>query len=152
MIPDKIIDEIIDTAERLDDYLKESWDGKFDFHYHSQGGYYFLSSIFYLTNSNWYLVQGEFDFENKENHYYHSWIQKENIIFGPTMRVVTLDLLYSEFFLSKYYYQKEEIKPLLKRTGVFTYYEEDLIRGCISPSGKLVYYDTKRLCRKLFTY
>lgn len=100
MIPDKTINEIIDMTERLDNYLKVSWDGKFDFHYHSQGGCYFLSSIFCLSNSNWYLIQGEFVFENKENHYYHSWIQKENIIFDPAMRVVTLDSLYSEFFLS----------------------------------------------------
>lgn len=140
---DEIVDEIINTTDRLAPYIEKYWsDVAIDYHYHSERGCYFLSSIFCLANPSWEVVQGEFDFSNKEKHYFHSWLKKGTIVYDPAMRVVTLESLHQEFFIPKYHYTKEELIALFKRTGVFTYYEEDLKEGCVNPLGQL-YYDTE---------
>ena len=59
------------------------------------------------------------------------------------MKIATLESMYEQYFIAKYQYQQEELKELFKRTGSFTYYEEDLNSGVISPLAKLILYDTE---------
>lgn len=143
-IDDNIVNDIINLTDNLDLFLHLNFkEANIDYHYNSESGCYILSSIFCLSNSNWNLIQGDFDFESKENHFYHSWLEKDGIIFDPAMKVVTLKSMYEEFFIPKYKYKQEELKELFKRTGMFTYYEEDLKGGCINPLAQMVYYDTE---------
>lgn len=144
-ISDEMVEEIASQTETLDDFLQQYYQSvQIDFHYNSEGGCYLLSSIFALANPSWQLVQGTFDFQDKTNVYYHSWLKKDGIIFDPAMRVVTLESLYEEFFISKYVYSKEQLIPLFEQTGRFTYYEEDLKNGCVNPIGKKFYYNTEK--------
>lgn len=114
-VKDAIVDEIIDTTELLVPYLEEYWsDVAVDYHNHSERGCYFLSSIFCLVNASWEVVQGEYDFQNKEKHYFHSWLKKGNIVYDPAMRAVTLEKRHQEFFIPKYRYTKEELIILFK--------------------------------------
>ena len=143
-ITDEIIEEITSLTETLDGFMQQYYQtAQIDYHHQSERGCHILSSIFCLSNPSWQLVQGTFDFEDKSNHYYHSWLKKGNIVFDPAMRVVTLESLYEEFFISKYTYTKEELIPLFEQTGMFTYYEEDLKNGCVNPIGQMFYYNTE---------
>lgn len=143
-IDDNIVNDIISLTDNLDLFLHLNFkETNIDYHYNSESGCYILSSVFCLSNSNWNLIQGDFDFEIKENHFYHSWLEKDGIIFDPAMKVVTLKSMYEEFFIPKYKYKQEELKELFKRTGMFTYYEKDLKDGCINSLAQMVYYDTE---------
>ncbi len=114
-ITDEIVDEITSKIELLDEYMHQYYQtAQLDFHHQSERGCHILSSVFCLANPSWKLVQGVFDFEDKNQVYYHSWVKKENIVFDPAMRVVTTESLYEEFFLPKYCYQKEELIALLE--------------------------------------
>ncbi len=144
-VSDEIVDEIVSNVELLDEFMHQYYQTvKLDFHHQSERGCYILSSIFCLANPSWHLIQGVFDFEDKNQVYYHSWLKKGHIIFDCAMRVVTIDSLYEEFFLSKYCYQKEQLIALLEQTGMFTYYEEDLKNGCVNPIGQMFYYRTEK--------
>ncbi len=143
-VTDEIVEEIVSQTEILDDFMQQYYQSlQIDYHHNSERGCHILSSIFCLVNPSWQLVQGTFDFEDKSNHYYHSWLKKEGIIFDPAMRVVTLESLYKEFFISKYTYFKEKLTSLFEQTGMFTYYEEDLKNGCVNPIGQMFYYNTE---------
>ncbi len=142
-ISDHIVDEVLDLTEILDPFiLKYYKEIQGNYHYNSQSLCYFLSSLFCLANSSWKLIQGEFDFIDQERKYYHSWIQKEGITYDPVLKTVTSQGMYKQFFIAKYHYNQEQVKELFQRTGMFTYYEEDLNRGVISPFAKMWYYDT----------
>lgn len=143
-ISNDVIDNITNITNQLDSFIYDFFHNHdFDYHENSQNGCYILSSLFCLSDSSWNLVQGEYKFQNKKHPFYHSWLEKEEIVYDPAMRVVTPKRLYENYFNSKYHYEKEELIKLLKRTATFTYYEEDLQRGCINPLGQLFYYDTK---------
>lgn len=144
-VKDDIIEEIVELTSNLDEYVKENFShANLDYHHNSESGCYFLSTIFCLSNSSWNIVQGIFDFKDQDKKYYHSWLEKEEIIYDPAMRVVTIKTLYEEFFIEKYKYNKEQLKELFKRTAMFTYYEEDLKYGNVNPMGKMFYYDTEK--------
>lgn len=135
--------EVTETIETLDPFITSHFStANIDYHLHSERGCHFLASMFSFVNPSWKLIQGVFDFEMKDNFYPHSWLEKDGVVYDPAMRVVTKKELYEEFFIPKYSYEKEEWITLFQRTGMFTYYEEDLKEGNVNPIGKAFYYDT----------
>ena len=144
-ISDDIAEEVIDLTDYLDGFLHEKFkEANMDYHFNSEKGCFALSSIFCLANETWNIVQGTFDFEYRKEPFYHSWLEKDGIVYDPAMKVVTRKEMYEEFFIPKYKYNQEGLKVLFKRTGVFTYYEEDLKYGVGNPLFQMVYYDTPR--------
>lgn len=144
IISDDTIENIMDLTEQLDSFMYDYFQNhNFDYHKNSSCGCHILSSLFCLSDPSWNLIQGEYKFQKKSNPFYHSWLEKDGIVYDPAMKVITAKELYEQYFFSKYCYNKEELITLLKRTGTFTYYEEDLEKGCVNPLGKLYYYDTK---------
>lgn len=136
--------EVYTMVEILQEYVTTSWTNvNLDYRFKSEKGCYFLSTLFALT-SDWTLVQGQMKFENKENAYYHSWLEKENVIYDPALRVITSKDKYDIFFKAEQKHNKEEVKQLLKRTGAFTYYIKDLEEGIIFPIAYLAIYDTEK--------
>lgn len=143
-ISDEIVEEITSLSEILDGFMDQYYQtAQIDFHQQSERGCHILSSIFCLSNPSWQLVQGIYDFEDKNNFYPHSWLKKDGLVFDPAMRVVTLEELHKEFFIPKYSYQKDQLISLFQQTGMFTYYEEDLKNGCVNPIGQMFYYNTE---------
>ncbi len=144
IISKNMIENIMNLTEQLDLFMYDFFQNhNFDYHKNSKCGCHILSSLFCLSDPSWNLIQGEYKFQKKNDSLYHSWLEKDGIVYDPAMKLVTSKELYDQYFFSKYCYNKEELIILLKRTGTFTYYEEDIERGCVNPLGKLLYYDTK---------
>lgn len=137
-----IMSEIYDSLEILELFLKNHFEETIDYHFHSEKYCHILSSIFVLSKENWKLIQGIFNFENSKKKFYHSWIEKDGIIFDPAMNLITLKPLYEKFFIKKYEYSKDEVIELFKRTSIFTYFKEDLENGILNPLGYAFLYDT----------
>lgn len=142
LIKDEITVEIEDLVGVLEEFLENKYEEKMDYHLNSKKYCHALSSMFVLASEGWKLVQGMFRFENSNRQFYHSWVEKNDIIFDPAMNLVTLKSLYEQFFTKVYEYNKEELINLFKRTSIFTYYEEDLERGLLNPLGYQFLYDT----------
>lgn len=140
-IEDETIDPIFDLSEILEKYIMHYWpETGLDFHYNSVHGCYFLSTLFALA-SDWTLVQGIQNID-VDHPVYHSWLEKDGIVYDPAGRIVTRKELYELFFDAKYRHSKQEIETFLKRTASFTYYVEDLEYGSINPDLKENLYDT----------
>ena len=90
-----------------------------------------------MANTDCYLNQGIFRYSEKP--FYHSWVEFDDYIYDPAFNFVTLKSLYYEYFLCKYRYNRNELINLYRRTGGFTYYEEDLEMGIINPEGNKNY-------------
>lgn len=143
-VPDKISDEILDLLPTLEDYIIKNWPGlNMDYHYNAEKGCYFLSTIFALATS-WELVQGYSYYKNKDKIFYHSWVEKDGIVFDPAMRIVTTKERYTLFFDGKHRHNKQEVEELFGRTGTFTYYQEDLENGTINPLLHFGFYETDK--------
>lgn len=143
-INEDLENEIYETTEKLQQYIEEEWEKvNLDYHFKSERGCYFLSTVFSLA-SDWSLTQGKMRFEEKENDYYHSWLEKDNVVFDPALRVITTKDKYDIFFKEDEKYTKEEVQELLKRTGTFTNYKVDLEEGIIFPIAYFALYDTER--------
>lgn len=117
-----IQEEVVKTAKILEEYIRIYWAGQsFDYHLNSEGGCYFLSTLFALA-SDYTLVQGTI--ENGEKVMCHSWLKKDGIVYDPADRCVTTEEMYSIFYDEKECYTKEEIKDICKKTGAFGYYQQ----------------------------
>ena len=103
----------------------------------------FIYIICFLDDT-WKLVQGKFDFTDKENKFYHSWLEKDEYIYDPALNVITLKQLYKNLFVQKYIYNKEQTIELFKRKATFTCYEEDLKNGLLNQMGFFFLYDTDK--------
>lgn len=133
--------EINEITEKLEEYIwNEFEEVDFDYHENTEQGCYFLSILFSLTSS-WDLVQGKRIDALGEN-YYHSWCEKEGLVYDPSLRVVTLKNKYEKFFIPENKYTKEETQELLKQTGHFTHFKYDLEEGLINPLASYLYYRT----------
>lgn len=135
------IKEINDITEKLEEYIWNNFEEvDFDYHENTEKGCYFLSILFSLT-STWNLAQGRM-IDDLGKDYYHSWCYKDNLIYDPSMRVVTTKEKYEKFFICEDEYTKEEVKSLLKQTGTFTHFKYDLKEGKINPFLYTIYYNT----------
>lgn len=143
-----ITDEVLDMSSKLDDYIHENWeDVGIDFHHYSEKGCYFLSTLFTLS-TDWTLVQGIFTLPEKDHVYYHSWVEKDGVVYDPAFKVVTTKEKYQLFFDEKHRHTKEDTKNLYRRTAMFTYYVEDLEAGIVSPLAYATLYDTEEASKQ----
>lgn len=134
--------KINELTEILEEFIWNNFpDVKFDYHENTEKGCYFLSILFSLV-SPWNLVQGKRINELGEE-YYHSWCEKDSLVYDPSMRVITTKEKYEKFFISENVYKKEEIKELFLQTGTFTHFKYDLIEGKINPFYHSLYYKTE---------
>lgn len=126
------MEEINSVTEELEEYIWNKFKNvDFDYHENTERGCYFLSILFSLTSS-WNLVQGKMIDEVKKD-YYHSWCYKDDLVYDPSLKVVTTKEKYEKFFIPEDTYTKEEVKSLLKQTGTFTHFRHDLKEGKINP-------------------
>lgn len=139
----RIKKEVIDIVNVLQEYVTSKYSKEeIDYYNHSERGCYLLSTLFALV-TDWTLVQGEMNFKEEKNTYYHSWLEKDNVVYDPSLRIITSKDRYNLFFLEEDSYTKEELKDYIKKTGTFTYYRKDLQNGCVFPAAYLFVYDTQ---------
>ncbi|MCX4365536.1 MAG: hypothetical protein OSJ70_07180 [Bacilli bacterium] len=130
-IDNSILDTIKKTADCISCLMKQEYDMNFDYYKWTLGNCYGLSIMFTLFNGNFKLVQGgipyqRHDFGISTNHFYqHSWLEIDDIVYDPALKIVTPKELYYTFVQKQDEYSKEETENILRRIGFnFTHFRD----------------------------
>lgn len=134
-IDEGIIDVIEETAQNIYDLMKKEYNSYFDYHNNTIGNCYGLSILFNLYNGDFKLVQGGIPHKRKllygerNDFYQHSWLEKDDIVYDPALRIVTPKDLYYIFVEKQDEYSKEETQNILRRIGFNLTHFRDFLDG-----------------------
>lgn len=134
-IDESILDIIEKTSKGICELMKEEYNVKVDYHNGTIGNCYALSIMFNLCNGDFKLVQGGIPYERSSfgmtsKHFYqHSWLEKDDIVYDPALRIVTPKDLYYTFVQKQDVYTKEDTENILKRIGFNLTHFRDFLSG-----------------------
>lgn len=75
--------------------MRKEYDLSIDYYNNTLGNCYVLSILLNLFDDSFNLVQGgipyqKYDFNiSRKDFYQHSWLEKDNFVFDPALRVIT---------------------------------------------------------------
>ena len=130
-----ILNEIERTSNLVCKLMEQEYNIYMDYHKETLGNCYGLSIIFNLFNENFKLIQGGIPYQKHglgitTNHFYqHSWLEKDDIVYDPALRIVTPKELYYTFVQKQDEYSKEQTENILKRIGFNLTHFRDFING-----------------------
>lgn len=126
-----ILGEIEKYSQLIYDAMLQEYNMIFDYHNDTLGECYGLSIMFNLFDETFNLVQGGIPYKKgRFNYFYqHSWLEKENIIYDPALRLVTLKELYYIFVQKQDVYTTEETENILRRIGFNLTHFRDFMNG-----------------------
>jgi len=134
-IDDSILETIEKTAKCVTCLMQQEYDMHFDYYNWTLGNCYGLSIMFHLFNGSFKLIQGGIPYQRHElgitkNHFYqHSWLEKDDIVYDPALRIVTPRDLYYIFVQRQDEYSKEETETILRRIGFNLTHFRDFMNG-----------------------
>jgi len=134
-IDESIIDIIEKTSKGIYELMKEEYNVHVNYHNGTIGNCYALSIMFNLCNGDFKLVQGGIPYEKSSfgmtsKHFYqHSWLEKDDIVYDPALRIVTPKDLYYTFVQKQDVYTKEDTENILKRIGFNLTHFRDFLSG-----------------------
>ena len=87
-----------------------------------------------LYNGDFKLIQGGFPYKKssyseREEFYQHSWLEIDDYVYDPALRIVTPKDLYYMFFTKQDEYSKEQTETIVKRLGFNLTHFRDFING-----------------------
>lgn len=129
---DNSILEIIEKASKnIYDLMNREYNVHVDYHNATLGNCYALSILLNLYNGDFKLIQGGILYqEHTTNHFYqHSWLEKDNIVYDPALRIITPKVLYYTFVQKQDEYSKEDTENILRRIGFNLTHFRDFING-----------------------
>ena len=130
-----ILNEIERTSNLVCKLMEQEYNIYMDYHKGTLGNCYSLSIMFNLFNENFKLIQGGIPYQKHglgitTNHFYqHSWLEKDDIVYDPALRIVTPKELYYTFVQKQDEYSKEQTENILKRIGFNLTHFRDFING-----------------------
>lgn len=135
-IDESILEKIEKDAKVIKNLMEKEYDIYADYYDGTQGNCYALSILFNLYNGDFKLVQGGipyrkdcFQYVDSKVLWQHSWLEKDDIIYDPALRLITTKDLYYIFVVKQDEYTKEETEDMLRRIGInFTHFR-DFIAG-----------------------
>lgn len=134
-IDESILEVIEKAANNIYDIMKQEYNMYIDYHNGTLGNCYALSILFNLYDGDFKLVQGfiphcEDSFIESSVHFYqHSWLEKDDIVYDPALRIITPKKLYYIFVQKQDEYSKEETENILKRIGFNLTHFRDFMNG-----------------------
>lgn len=144
---DESILEIIEPATKnISDLMKKEYNIDIDYHKGTIGNCYALSIMFNLYNGDFKLVQGGIPYQINSlgvttNHFYqHSWLEKDNIVYDPALRIITPKDLYYTFVQKQDEYSKEDTENILRRIGFNLTHFRDFMNGVQIGSNETIRY------------
>lgn len=150
--------EILDQIERETTDITKKMEGKFpgktSYHNGTIGNCYGLSIMYNIYNGDFKLVQGGIPYEksyeffpNKKDKkfFQHSWLEKDDIVYDPSLRMVVPKELYYKIFEKRDVYTKEATKAMLKRVGCNLTYFSDFLRGRQIGNDETLLYRTRSI-------
>ncbi len=122
-IDDHILETIEKTTKCVSCLMQKEYDMHFDYYNWTLGNCYGLSIMFHLFNGSFKLIQGGMPYQRHEfsittDHFYqHSWLEKDDIVYDPALKIITPKDLYYTFVQKQDEYSKEETEKILLRIG-----------------------------------
>lgn len=126
--------------------MKKEYNIDIDYHKGTIGNCYALSIMFNLYNRDFKLVQGGIPYQINSlgvttNHFYqHSWLEKDNIVYDPALRIITPKDLYYTFVQKQDEYSKEDTENILRRIGFNLTHFRDFMNGVQIGSNETIRY------------
>lgn len=134
-IDESILEIIEKAAKNIYDLMKREYNVHVDYHNNTLGNCYTLSILFNLYNGDFKLIQGGIPYEKHllygktEEFYQHSWLEKDNIVYDPALRIITPKDLYYTFVQKQDEYSKEDTENILRRIGFNLTHFRDFLNG-----------------------
>ncbi len=129
-----ILESINEASNDIKKLMKEKYDCYVDYHGNTLGNCYALSICLNLYNGDFKLIQGGFPYKKtsyseREEFYQHSWLEIDDYVYDPALRIITPKNLYYMFFTKQDEYSKEQTETIVKRLGFNLTHFRDFING-----------------------
>ena len=134
-IDENILGVIEKGAKNIRDLMKNEYNIKVDYYKGTIGNCYALSIMFNLYNGDFKLIQGYIPYEegrisgNIKCRYQHSWLEKDDFVYDPALKIITPKELYYRFVHKEDMYSKEETENILRRIGFNLTHFRDFMNG-----------------------
>lgn len=134
-IDESILEVIDDAAKNICNLMKSEYNEHVDYYNNTIGNCYGLSIMFNLYNGDFKLIQGGISYrrysllDDTDSFYQHSWLEKDDIVYDPALRIVVPKDLYYTFFQKRDEYTKEDTENILRRIGFNLTYFRDFLSG-----------------------
>jgi len=134
-IDESILEVIEKASKNIYELMKKEYNVHVDYHNGTIGNCYALSIMFNLYNGDFKLIQGGIPYERtsfgmtSKHFYQHSWLEKDNIVYDPSLRIITPKDLYYTFVQKQDEYSKEDTENILRRIGFNLTHFRDFLNG-----------------------
>ena len=134
-IDESILEVIEKAAKNIYELMKKEYNVHVDYHNGTIGNCYALSIMFNLYNGDFKLIQGGIPYErtsfgmSTKHFYQHSWLEKDDIVYDPALRIITPKDLYYTFVQKQDEYSKEDTENILRRIGFNLTHFRDFLSG-----------------------
>lgn len=134
-IDNKILEIIEKNARAINSLMQQEYGMSFNYYNNTLGNCYGLSILFNLFDGSFKLVQGGIPYQRHElgittdYFYQHSWLEKNDIVYDPALKIVTPKDLYYTFVQKQDVYTKEETENILRRIGFNLTHFRDFLNG-----------------------
>ncbi len=134
-IDSNILKEIDKVSKLVSELMKQEYNTNIDYYNNTIRNCYALSIMFNLFDEKFKLIQGGIPYQKHvlgatTNHFYqHSWLETDDIVYDPALRIVTFKELYYTFFQKQDEYTKKETEEILKRIGFNLTYFRNFLDG-----------------------
>lgn len=134
-IDESILEVIEKVSKNIYELMKKEYNVHVDYHNGTIGNCYALSIMFNLYNGDFKLIQGGIPYERTSfgmttKHFYqHSWLEKDDIVYDPALRIITPKDLYYTFVQKQDEYSKEDTENILRRIGFNLTHFRDFLSG-----------------------
>lgn len=134
-IDNSILNIIEKNAKIINSLMFQEYGMSFNYYNSTLGNCYGLSILFNLFDGSFKLVQGGIPYQRhelgiKRDYFYqHSWLEKDDIVYDPALKIVTPKDLYYTFVQKQDVYTKEETENILRRIGFNLTHFRDFMNG-----------------------
>ncbi len=134
-IDEEILENIKKTSKCISNLMKQEYNIYLDYFDNTLCSCYELSIMFNLFDESFKLIQGGIPYQRQEfnittNYFYqHSWLEKDDIVYDPALKIITPKDLYYIFVQKQDEYTKEETENILRRIGFNLTHFRDFMNG-----------------------
>lgn len=130
-----ILETIDKAAKNIKILMHDEYDIYADYYNKTLGNCYTLSILLNLYDGNFKLIQGGipnkslYSLEKPDLFYQHSWLEIDNYVYDPALKIITPKELYYVFVEKQDEYKKEETENILRRIGFKLTHFKDYMDG-----------------------
>ena len=122
-VDESILKVIEKAGKNIQDLMKSEYDLCVDYYNGTLGNCYALSILLNLYDGSFKLIQGYIPYksayylEKPNAMYQHSWLEIDDYVYDPSLKIITLKELYYKFVKKQDEYSKQDTENILRRIG-----------------------------------